>query len=137
MKKKYFIKGLKTLNKNGSLIFCENCEKILGSINQRGYRYINLGISCTCDGFGSFEIATAKSTSDPYDMVNNMPKTENGIAVCQKCGTHMFGIIDKRVKSYSFYVECVCGAKYDLRSTFPDRLGETLDNIKKSRKLFP
>ncbi len=134
MKKYSAAKGLKTLSKNGSLIFCENCEKILGSINVQGYRYINLSISCNCDAFGSLEIATAKSTSDPYKNVNRMPRSKNGISVCKKCGKAMFGIIDERVKGYSFYVECTCGEKYDLKSTFSNRLGETLEVIKKSRK---
>ncbi len=134
MKKYHYVKGLRTLSKNGSLIFCENCEKIVGSINQQGYRYINLGISCSCGEFGSLEIAKTDSTADPYDSVDRMPKTEKGIAVCKKCGMPLFGVIDGRVKSYSFYVECVCGEKYDLKSTFPDRLGATLESIKKSRK---
>ncbi len=133
MKKRYNIKGLKTLKKSGSLIFCDKCDTILGSINEKGYRYINLGISCGCevDMLASLEITLPESTSNPYEPVYRMPKMEKGIAVCEKCGTPMFGIIDDRVENYSFYVECVCGEKYDLRSTFPNRLGETLEQIKK------
>ncbi len=133
MKRSYRAKALRTLTKTGSLVFCENCKRILGSINEKGYRYINLSINCNCDcdEMGSLEIVTEASTSDLYEAVNRMPKSKNGLAVCGKCGMPMFGIIDDRVKGYSFYVECVCGEKYDLKSTFPQRLGETLDTIKK------
>ncbi len=134
MKRLYNAKGLKTLSPSGSLVFCSNCEKIVASINKQGYRYINLSIACSCGSFGTLEIAKDANTSDPYDTVNHMPKSKNKVAVCDVCDTPMFGVIDERVKNYSFYIECVCGEKYDLKSSFPKRLGETLDIIKKSRK---
>ncbi len=134
MKKSCNIKGLMTLTKDGSLIFCKNCERIIGSINEKGYRYINLAIDCGCHSFGTLEFVKAKSTSNQFEAVGCMPTIKNGVAVCSKCGTPIFSVIDERVKGYSFYAECVCGEKYDLKSTFPNRLGETLEVLKKSRK---
>ncbi|MBR5155595.1 MAG: hypothetical protein IKW62_03805 [Clostridia bacterium] len=130
MKKVYNANGLKTLSPNGSLVFCKNCEKIVASINKQGYRYINLSITCSCGSFGNLEIAKETSTSDPYEVINRMPKAKNGLAVCGVCNVPMFGVIDERVKNYSFYVECVCGKKYDLKPSFPKRLGETIEMLK-------
>ncbi len=133
MKKHYYIKGIKLLNRYGSLIFCENCKRILGSINRLGYRYINLSLTCKCDVFCNVEIAKTVNTSDPFERVERMPMSKNGINICKKCGTPLFGIIDDRVKNYSFYVECSCGEKYDLMPSFPSRLGKTLEEIKNKK----
>ncbi len=130
MKKLYKANGLKTLSRGGSLVFCKNCEKIVASINKQGYRYINLSIVCSCGSFGSLEIAKETSTSNPYDAVNRMPNEKQGLAFCNACDVPMFGVVGERVKSYSFYVECVCGEKYDLKSGFPKRLGETMEMLK-------
>ncbi len=135
MKKHYFVKGLRTLSKYGSLIFCENCERVIGSINEQGYRYINLNLTCKCGVFCSLEMAKKLNTSDADDVQDRMPSSKDGIMVCKRCGMPMFGIIDDRIKSYSFFIECDCGEKYDLIPTFPVRLGETLKTIKKHRKV--
>lgn len=134
MKKSRKIRGLFTLSKSGSLVFCKECKRIVGSINEKGYRYINLVIDCRCQLRGDLEIITEKSTSNQYEAVRHMPMAKNGVAVCKNCGTPMFSVIEERVEGYSFYVECICGEKYDLKPTFPKRLGETLEKIKKSRK---
>ncbi len=134
MKKLYNANGLRTLSPSGSLVFCEVCGKIVASINRQGYRYINLSINCSCGNFGNLEIVKETSTSDPYKVQGRMPDSKSGLAVCSVCDTRMFGVIDERVKNYSFYAECTCGEKYDLKPNFPKRLGETLDIIKKSRK---
>ena len=134
MKKSRTIKGLFTLSKRGSLVFCKNCQRIVGSINVKGYRYINLVIDCGCQSLGTLEIVTDKSTSNQYEPINRMPMSKNGVAVCKKCETPIFSVIEERVNNYSFYAECICGEKYDLKPTFPKRLGETLEKIKKSRK---
>lgn len=131
MKKKYVSSGLRTLSKSGSLIFCDNCEKILGSINKQGYRYINLSLTCSCNYDGILEISREDSTSDPFERVNRMPYEKDGLAVCKKCGNVMFGVIPDRLINYSFYVECTCGEKYDIKPTFGKRLGETLEKINK------
>ena len=99
MKKGYSVSGLRVLSKRGGLIFCDN--------------------------YGVVEISRQGNSSDPEQRVQKMADDKNGIAVCKCCGTQMFGIIANRVKTYSFYVECVCGEKYDVKSNAPRRLGET------------
>lgn len=129
MKKKYTANGLRTLSKSGSLIFCNNCDKIVGSINRQGYRYINLTMTCSCNSAGMLEISRENSTSNPLERINRMPAEKDGLAVCKKCGNVMFGLIQGRVLSYAFYVECTCGEKYDIKPMFGKRLGETLRKI--------
>ena len=125
MKKTYKIYGLKTLDKNGSLVFCRNCEKIVVSINKQGYRYIFLSLICTCGVHGSLEIKRDDSTVDLYERSGNMPLDINGVSVCSECGTKLFGVIENRVENYSFCVQCSCGKNYDTRATSSRRLGET------------
>lgn len=138
MDKLYRIGGLRLLTRSGSLIFCDNCEKIVGSINRQGYRYLNLSIVCTCGNCGSIEISRPGNTSDPFERINKMPDSREGIAVCKNCKMPIFGVISDRVRTYSFYVECVCGEKYDTKSNFSKRLGETirLMQIEKIKKRY-
>lgn len=126
MIKLYRIQRLHTLSKGGSLVFCGNCKKILGSINKSAYRYINMAINCDCGNNGTIEIAHTDSTSDPREFVKKMPFEKNSVSICKKCNTPLFSVIGSRITSYSFYVECKCGEKYDLESTYSKRLGETL-----------
>lgn len=130
MEKSYRIIGLRLLSKSGGLVFCDNCEKIVGSINKQGYRYLNISISCTCGNHGSLEISKPDNTSDPYERLNQMPMDKNGVEVCKYCKTPMFGVIVDRVRSFSFYSECICGEKYDTKPNFPKRLGETVQLLK-------
>ncbi len=130
----YLIDSLRTLTKSGSLIFCSICEKLVGSINAKGYRYIDLKINCSCGNYGSIKFKKEGSTSNPYERIGRMPKDVFGVSVCKGCGTPLFGIISERVRSYSFYVECKCGEKYDIPPTYGKRLGETLDMHDKMKK---
>ena len=133
MNKEYLVESSQPLHKNGSLIFCGNCDKLIASINQKGCRYINLNITCSCGTSGDIELAKSDSTSDPYERIGKMPHEADGLAVCKRCGTRMFGVITERVTTYSFYAECVCGEKYDIKSTYGKRLGETFDMFKKMK----
>ena len=133
MKTTHTLSGVKLLSKGGSLIFCENCKKIIGSINKNGYRYINISVVCSCGNYGSVEIARPDSTADPFEKVRNIPNEKNGVQVCQNCETPIFGIIASRVRTYSFYAECICGEKYDLKSNSAKRLGETARLLKLKR----
>ncbi len=126
--------GLHTLSRNGSLIFCDNCEKILGSSNKDAYKYMNVSIVCTCGNYGSIEVAKPENTSDPSKRVNKMPKEKYGVQICKRCGRPLLGVISDRVRAYSFYVECVCGEKYDMKSTFSKRLGETMQKLGEIKK---
>ena len=125
------VTGLRTLSRSGSLIFCENCDKILGSINKYGSKYIYLSIDCNCENIGKAEIYSKDCTLDPSKRIGKMPAEINGVAVCKKCGTQLFNVIDDRVRNYSFYVECSCGERYDLKPSSPKRLGETVKILKK------
>lgn len=122
---------LKTLKKSGSLIFCSNCEKIIGSINKDGYNYINLNIACSCGFCGSVELSKNTASLLPLKRAYKMPDDKNGVLVCKKCGKQMFGVISDRVTAYSFFLECTCGEKYDTKPTHSKRLGETLNMLKK------
>ncbi len=128
------LNGLHPLHPNGSLVFCETCEKILGSINERGYNYINIALVCTCGNYGKIEIIKGGHENDITKSVNKMPKIDLNVNICRKCERPLFQITDGRVKSYSFYAECVCGERYDRKVTFDKRLGETLKKYSKIKK---
>lgn len=134
MKDKYNIIGLWMPAKTGGLIFCKNCNKIVGSVNIAGYKYLNIGLFCTCGSYGSIEIARKNSTSDLNVKINKMPHFKNNLASCKRCKTPIFGIIENRVSNYSFYAECICGEKYDTRPVEQKRLGETLMLLKNMNK---
>ncbi len=129
-------KGLKVLSRTGTggLVFCENCEKILGSINIKGYSYINMQFLCTCGNYGFIEVAR-KAFVDISNPVNKMPSVRRqNLSCCRKCETPLFSVIEDRIRNYSFYIECKCGERYDTKGTFDKRLGETLKILKKSRE---
>ncbi len=131
MKTRVKLHGVKTLTRGGSIIFCESCDKILGSINKESYRYVKMSFICSCANYGNLEFKTRESTSDSYERVGRMPGLKNGVAVCKRCGVQLFNAIPTRVKAYSCYVECKCGEKYDLVPTQDMRLGETIKLYKK------
>lgn len=126
MKTKACLRGLKTLAKSGSLVFCGNCEKILGSINSKSIRNIKLSIICTCGNYGSLIISHGKNREDTGEYIGHMPLINEEILYCKKCMEPLFGVIDQRTMQYSFSVQCKCGEEYDLQPSFPSRLGETL-----------
>ena len=131
MKTNVKLHGVKTLARGGSIIFCEDCGYILGSVNKVSYRYIEMGLNCFCGNYGKMKFETQESTADPYERIGRMPALKNGVAVCKKCGTQLFNAIPGRVKMYSCYVECKCGEKYDMMPTQDMRLGETIKLYKK------
>jgi len=120
------LNGVRTLKPNGSLTFCDSCEKIVGSINEKGYSYINIGLICTCGRHGNIEIIKNKKTIDLSEKIDKMPQVIGGASYCKTCRIPIFSIAEERVKSYSFYAECICGERYDRKGTFDKRLGETL-----------
>ena len=130
MKTTYSLNGLKLLSKGGSLIFCENCKKIVGSLNKSGYRYINISLVCSCGNYGNLEIARPDSEANPSRRVNRMPYEKDSVQLCKNCKTPIFGIIANRVRTYSFFAECICGEKYDQKSNSSRRLGETARLLK-------
>ena len=128
------IRGVKTLSWTGSLVFCENCKKILGSINAKGYNYINMQFWCTCGNYGCVEVAK-KRFVDISNRINKMPSIRKlNMSCCSKCNTPLFSVSEDRTSNYSFYVECVCGERYDTRGNFDTRLGETLRLFNESKK---
>ena len=133
MKTKACLRGLKTLAKSGSLVFCGNCEKILGSINSKGFRSIKLSIICTCGNYGSLIISHGKNCEDAPRYIGRMPFVKKEILYCKKCMEPLFGVIDHRTMQYSFSVRCRCGEEYDLKPSFPSRLGETLKMYEDNR----
>ncbi len=131
--KLYDVKNVKLLKKSGSLFFCSNCEKIIGSINERGYSYVNLVFLCNCNHDIHHHIEIADNAYIP-ESVNRVPAVNNlGVYCCRKCKTPLFSIINERVLNYSFHIKCVCGEEYDKQSIIANRLGETIKkiNIKK------
>ncbi len=131
MKTRVKLQGVNTLTRGGSIIFCQGCNKILGSVNKDSYRYIKMSLVCSCGDYGNLEFERAESTSDPYERIGRMPGLKNGVAVCKSCGVQLFNVIPTRVKAYSYYVECKCGEKYDLVPMQDRRLGETIKLYKK------
>ena len=125
MKRHHDIVGLKTLTKSGSLVFCERCKKIIASINSNGYNYIKLVLNCTCGNHGSLEFSYTKTLPD-FSKTRVMPYEKDGLAVCKVCGNKIFGVIPDRTSNYSFSCVCSCGEKYNIPSTFKNRLGETM-----------
>lgn len=126
--------GARLLAPNGGLVFCDNCEKIVGSINKAGYKYLNVFFFCTCGSFGSIEIIRNGHENDITEHLHRMPKVRNGVCVCRKCETLLLSMVDERLQNYSFYAECSCGEKYDTKPNFEKRLGETLKAFSESKK---
>ncbi len=118
------------MSKGGSLIFCENCQKIIGSINKSGYRYIAIEADCLCGNRWSLEIARPDSTVSSLKRLGCMTDKKNGVHICKKCQMPIFGIVSSQVSTYSFYAECICGEKYDAKNKAFKRLEETARLLK-------
>ena len=123
--------GARFLSNGGSLIFCENCDKIVGSVNKSGYKYLNLAFICTCGNFGNIEVIRDGRFNDITRQIRKTPKTKSGVYVCPQCDIPLISMIDERLQNYSYYIECVCGERFDTKPSFDKRLGETLKTIKK------
>lgn len=123
--------GARFLSNGGSLIFCGNCDKIVGSVNKSGYKYLNLAFICTCGNFGNIEVVRDGHVNDITKQIRKTPKTKLGVYVCPKCDIPLISMIDERVQNYSYYIECVCGERFDTKPGFDKRLGETLKAFKK------
>ena len=126
--------GTRLLSTTSGLMFCENCEKIVGSINFKGYKYLNLAYVCTCGNYGSVELIKHKHKPDTEKAINRMPVGRNHLCICRECNTPMLSVIGDRVENYSFVVECTCGATYDTKPNFDHRLGETLKLFKRMKE---
>lgn len=136
MRKKYNIFGLVIPAKTGGLVFCNNCEQIVGSINLKGYRFLSFNLTCTCCNQGQFEIVCKNSAFDVTKPPKRKPHLKNNLMSCKDCQTPIFGIIEERVKNFSFKAECACGAKYDTKARENRRLEETAMFLKyKNRSL--
>lgn len=127
------VDGARLLQPNGGLMFCDNCEKIVGSINPLGYNFLMLVFCCTCGQYGCVEISRNKKRYNPDERVNKMPKSKNALCCCPRCDEVLFSVLENRVETYSFSVECKCGEKYDVKPNFSKRLGETLKMYESSR----
>ncbi len=126
------IRGAHLLQSEGSLIFCDTCEKIIGSINTGGYNYIKLLFLCTCDNYGSIEIIKGGHEEICDADVHKMPGEKRiGMLYCEDCNTPLLSVIEERIKNYSFSMECVCGQKYDRKPKFEKRFGELIELYKK------
>ncbi len=128
MKRHCTLVGLRTLAKGGSLVFCNQCDKIIASINSNAYQYIKLSIDCSCGNHGSLEFSFSKIPPD-FDKIRTMPYEKDGLAICKVCGNKMFGVIPHRTRNYSFYCVCSCGEKYNIKPSFEKRLGETIRQL--------
>jgi len=128
------IVGVRLLSPNGGLMYCDNCEKIVGSINALGYDFMMMLFCCTCGNYGCIEISRNKKRYNPELRANRMPKTDKGVCCCSKCGESLFAILENRIENYSFSVECKCGEIYDVKPNFSKRLGETLKLYKESKE---
>ena len=132
--KKVCFRGLWALSKSGGLVFCKNCDKIVGSINKHGYKSLSISLICTCGCYGSAEIVSGGSLTDFAQNVDRTPDFKDSVLTCKECGTPIFGILENRVENYSFFAECVCGAKYDTKPQNHKRLGETAKLLKQNKK---
>ena len=119
---------------NGGLVYCGNCEKIVGSINALGYNYIVLLFCCTCGNYGCIEISRNKKKYNPELRVNRMPRVKGNVCFFCDCDEPLFSVFENRVENYSFSVECKCGEIYDVKPNFAKRLGETLKLYKASKE---
>jgi len=126
--------GARLLRANGGLVYCDNCEKIVGSINDTGYNFMMLVFCCTCGNYGCIEISRNKMRYNSDFRVNNVPKTKRVICSCVACDENLFSIFEDRIENYSFFVECRCGEQYDIKPNFEKRLGETLRLFKQARE---
>ena len=129
--KLYKINNAVLLKKGGSLIFCNDCNRIVGSINENAYSYININFDCSCNTMVRHSVEIMKKE---YTLKNvgNAPKLSAfGLYSCKKCNTPLLSIVKDRVTSFSFHVKCSCGEIYDKKDVVEKRLGETLDRIKK------
>ena len=127
------IVGARLLSANGGLIYCDNCEKIVGSMNALGYNLMMLVFCCTCGIYGSIEISRTKARYRPELRANRMPVVKGRACCCAGCDEPLFAVMEDRVQTYSFFVECKCGAQYDVKPSFNKRLGETLQMFKRSK----
>ncbi|MBR5614591.1 MAG: hypothetical protein IKW64_04740 [Clostridia bacterium] len=115
-------------------MFCKNCDKIVGSINKHGYRRLSISLICTCGCYGNVEIVADGSLSDFTEKIDKAPDFKDSVVHCKECQTPIFGILENRVENYSFFAECVCGAKYDTKPQIHKRLGETAKLLKQNKK---
>lgn len=124
------LNGTHLYRKNGSLIFCDGCNRIIGSLNGSGYKNINLGFICKCnpDKLRRIEILRDESRSD---TVKGVLKSRNGKFVCTECGMPLLSIAEERVMACVFDVKCCCGADYGSKNFQKNRLDETVERLKK------
>lgn len=133
MKTLYDIKNVSLLKKGGSLMFCENCGKIVGSINEKAYSYVYFTFLCSCNTELRHHVEINKHEYTPKP-VNYAPNINNlGVYTCKKCNIPLFSVAEERIRGFSFHIKCICGEIYDKRPTSQKRrrLGETLMKFKK------
>lgn len=128
------VAGARLLAPNGGIVYCDNCEKIVGSINATGYNFLMLVFCCTCGNYGCIEISRNKTRYNPEERVNRTPLVKKGVCTCGACDETLFSMLEDRIDNYSFFVECKCGEKYDIKPNFERRLGETLKLFRKTKE---
>lgn len=127
------LSGAHLYRKNGSLIFCDGCDLIIGSLNESGYKNINLGFICRCnpDRLRRIEILRDK---DHGNGRKGVLKKRNGKFECTECGMPLLSIAEERIMACVFDVRCRCGADYGSKNFQKNRLDETVERLKKERK---
>ncbi len=114
-------------------MFCENCGKIVGSINEKSYLYFNMTFMCSCNTELRHHVEIIKDKYIP-EIVDNAPNLNNlGVYTCKKCNIPLFSVAEGRIKGFSFHIKCVCGEKYDKKPKPQKRIRieETLMKFKK------
>ena len=129
--KYYNIKNAVLMKKGGNLMFCKDCNKIVGSINKEIPSYINIKFTCTCDSIVTRSVEIANEKYEQKRVGNALKSNKFGLYSCKKCNSPLFSIVKERVASFCFHVKCSCGEIYDEKLVFEKRLGETLRRIKK------
>ncbi len=103
-------RNARTHKKGGSLIICKSCEKIVGYLNQDGYRSLMLMFACDCGSKGSLEY---NYRPRPANRPANKPLVSNdGLFKCSACGAPLFSLKTSELKYFAGSIICKCGAEY-------------------------
>lgn len=120
--------GITTIKPRGGFFRCEECSTILGYIDANSYEYLNFHTVCgECGNYGRLEFS--RNRDEFKKTVGRAPDFINRVYVCSDCQKPMFSVDDDRCSNFSFYIKCKCGAEYDRRVKFKERLGETIRRI--------
>lgn len=98
------IKNGRMLKKNGSWMYCDQCNKTVGYLCYSTYQKFLFNFECSCGNIGSFELGY-ESDLPVKESDTDLKKIKNRLC-CPNDDAPLFTVVDKNIKNVTYQIVC-------------------------------